>query len=131
MTHLSRREFFSVPLASLLVGKAPASPHYARLAFPSPVTHGLPHDPTEEAAWHSAGEICPECSGLGLLTCPACDGTGRWTEASESAGVLEREAARQAGRCAWCNEWGEAPCSYCEGSGKGPRHLVRWFQAES
>ena len=60
---------------------------------------------------------CPECRGLGIITCPACDGTGRWTEASESAGLYQREAARTSGHCACCNEWGETLCEHCCGSG--------------
>jgi DnaJ-class molecular chaperone len=60
---------------------------------------------------------CPECCGLGRITCPACDGTGLWTEASESAGNHQREAARASGHCAWCNEWGEAECTMCAGNG--------------
>ena len=60
---------------------------------------------------------CPECGGLGRITCPACDGTGMWTEASESAGTYLRESARASGHCAWCDEWGEAACLRCEGVG--------------
>jgi hypothetical protein len=60
---------------------------------------------------------CQECGGLGAVVCPACDGTGRWTEASESAGHYQREAARKLGSCAWCNDSGEAQCQECEGTG--------------
>lgn len=117
VTQLSRREFFSIPLASLFVQKATASPRHAGLAFPTALTHIASHDPTGETAWLGAGQECSECHGLGFITCSACDGTGRWTEASESAGALQREAARQASRCAWCDELGEMVCSWCEGLG--------------
>lgn len=29
-----------------------------------------------------------------------------WTEASESAGLYQREAARALDHCAWCKQWG-------------------------
>lgn len=117
VTQLSRREFFSIPLASLFVQKAAAPPRHAGLALPTALPHIASHDPTGERAWLGAGEECPDCRGLGLITCPACDGTGRWTEASESAGLVRREAARQAGRCACCNEWGGVACPTCDGIG--------------
>jgi DnaJ-class molecular chaperone len=60
---------------------------------------------------------CSDCRGLGAITCPACDGTGMWTEASEFAGHYQREAARAIGHCAWCDDWGEVRCQRCEGIG--------------
>jgi hypothetical protein len=60
---------------------------------------------------------CPECGGLGGTVCLACDGTGLWSEASESAGLYERERARRTGHCAWCDERGEAECTLCCGKG--------------
>jgi DnaJ-class molecular chaperone len=53
-----------------------------------------------------------------MITCPACDGTGLWTEASEHAGLYQRESARASGHCAWCNEWGEVNCDACDGLGQ-------------
>ena len=70
---------------------------------------------------------CPECHGLGWIVCPACDGTGRWTETSESAGLYQREAARLLGRCAWCNEWGEVGCLECEGVGRATPNQSGWY----
>jgi hypothetical protein len=133
---LSRREFFSISLAPLIVRKAAAcavaSLHGAGLMSPSPVARVSAQQATERAAWLGTSEGCSECRGLGLITCPACDGTGRWTKASESAGPLRRETARQAGRCAWCNEWGGVACPTCDGVGvvssldfDSPVHLIK------
>jgi hypothetical protein len=61
---------------------------------------------------------CPECGGgLGPKYCQACDGTGLWSEASESAGLYNREWARKTGKCAWCIEGVDAVCTLCEGRG--------------
>ena len=73
----------------------------------------------------ATSEQCPECRGLGALTCPACDGTGMWTEASESAGLYQRETARATGHCAWCDEWGEVVCPECEGAGCCAKRVSR------
>ena len=79
-------------------------------------THASREAPPEEELF-GAEEGCPECGGWCRMICPACDGTTMWTEASESAGLYQREAARRAGHCAWCDEWGEVLCPECEGMG--------------
>lgn len=113
MQRQSRREFFSTVVA-LFAGKpllhAFLTPPLADCTFVlDPVRSG----PTLS----DAIEDCPECAGFAKLVCPACDGTRMWTEASESAGLYQREAARHAGHCAFCDEWGEAICPQCEGTG--------------
>ena len=78
-------------LVPAVVALAAASSHDARLsALPSPIDDPAAQ-PEEELA---IGDECPGCGGWGGVTCPACDGTGVWTEASESAGLYQREAAR-------------------------------------
>jgi len=114
---LSRREFLLFPaiaIAAASLGKATdASYPSASAAFRT----GGEAFPSEYAL---SFEECTECRGHGIITCPACDGTGLWTEASESAGLYQREAARASEHCAWCNEWGEAPCPTCSGTGIVP-----------
>lgn len=72
---------------------------------------------TEESGRMPSLDLCPDCQGWGRITCPACGGTGVWNEASERAGLLQREAVLTSGHCAWCNEYGEAECDRCSGSG--------------
>jgi hypothetical protein len=104
---LSRRRFFINTLAPLTVGE--------------PALQVLLNNPLVESATHASDpalpEGCPECDGWGRMTCPACEGTTMWTEASESAGCYQREVARRADHCAWCDEWGEIMCPECEGFG--------------
>jgi hypothetical protein len=113
----SRREFMvgllGAGLASRLPIEVPA--HRAAFGVAAPSAIGG-FEASSSDVWR--GE-CPECRGLGRITCPACDGTGMWTEASESAGLYQRESARAAGHCAWCNEWGEVACPSCDGGGGG------------
>jgi hypothetical protein len=120
MTKISRREFIAFSFVPILVGKAgavaAASPHHAdSMVSLAPETPALPPAPTEELL--GAREECSDCRGLGIVVCPACDGTGMWNEASESAGIHQREAARAKGHCAWCYEWGEITCQACDGTG--------------
>ena len=64
VTQLSRREFFSITLASFFVQKAaPPAPRGPRI--PTTLPHIASHDPTGERAWLGAGEECPDCRGLG------------------------------------------------------------------
>ena len=120
---LSRRRFLGVFLALPLF---PAADRGGAAAVPESYVHvpGTVEDgdlpPETEFA------ECPECRGLGIITCPACDGTGRWTEASESAGLYQREAARATGHCAWCNEWGEVTCRECESCGYSTQNSTAW-----
>jgi len=115
MNKLSRREFFAITSLPILVAKAAAS----AAAFGHDVGLSAPPSVGESYAVeeYATSRECPECNGLGAITCPACDGTGMWTEASESAGLYQREAARASGHCAWCNDWGEAVCMDCDGTG--------------
>lgn len=114
MTKLSRREFIAIPFVPILVGSGAAFPLRANFPVPSlQKTPGCP--PAPEDSLLSEPEDCPACHGLGRITCQACDGTRMWTEASESAGLYQREAARRADHCAWCDEWGEIICPECEG----------------
>jgi hypothetical protein len=111
----SRREFMAGLLGAGLAPRLPVEvpPRRAAVGAPAPsAVGGFEASPSD--VWR--GE-CTECRGMGMITCPACDGTGMWTEASESAGLYQREAARRTGHCAWCNEWGEVVCSGCDGSG--------------
>lgn len=115
---LSRREFLFVCLGPALVGPAIA---VSALAGPQTQTA----KPAEGASASGAGldfVECAQCRGLGRITCPACDGTGMWTEASESAGLYQREAARTSGHCAWCDESAEAACAVCCGTGAQTDH---------
>jgi hypothetical protein len=115
MTRFSRRKFIAIAFAPILVGKGAASP--PSTDYPLPSVHETPTLPLAPAdALFGEHHECTECHGYALLTCPACDGTGMWTEASESAGLYQREAARHAGHCAWCEE-GQVPCPECDGIG--------------
>ena len=111
---LSRRDFLGLSVA------LPLFPLAVRAS--AAVAEHAPHasEPAESAATPPKMDFaeCPECRGIGIITCPGCDGTGMWTEASESAGLYQREAARTSGHCAWCNEWGEAECTVCQGVGQ-------------
>jgi hypothetical protein len=110
---LSRRDFLilsSVVCASARGGMASASPALLSNEL-RPRLHDLP------SAGEKLFEECPQCGGLGRITCPACDGTGLWTQASESAGLYQRESARASGHCAWCDEWGEVDCTACGRTG--------------
>lgn len=111
---LSRRRFLSILLAATPAPLALGDRLDCVRRFGGGILHGL-----ADAGNGPDGRLgeCAECRGLGAVICPACDGTGRWTEPSESAGLYRREAARSLGHCAWCNESGEASCSKCEGSG--------------
>jgi hypothetical protein len=60
---------------------------------------------------------CFACGGRLSVSCWACDGTGIWNAASESAGLYQREAAQRGGYCAWCDGTGEVECRFCEGTG--------------
>lgn len=111
--NLSRREFFFVCLAPALVGATAA----ANAPDGSQTEAGTAESRASAGAAGLAFHECPECRGLGKITCSACDGTGLWTEASESAGLYQREAGRATDHCAWCNERGEGVCRRCEGAG--------------
>src|ERR1035441_9275056 len=115
MLQVTRRQFLINTLAPLVVGKPALQALLNRPLVESRPYASDPAPPEEEP--YGAGDGCPKCQGGGKLICPACDGTGRWTEASESAGLYQREAARHAGHCAWCDEWGEIMCPECEGMG--------------
>jgi hypothetical protein len=118
MTNLSRREFIGISFFPALVRKVAgvrlaihdADPSHESLPesvdFPPATPMGLPGE-----------NECSECRGLGMIICPACGGTGMWTEASELAGHDQREGARAIGHCAWCDDWGEIRCWRCEGIG--------------
>jgi hypothetical protein len=110
-TRISRRNFFALSLA----------PAFGRVLGAAVLVHGEASCPAggieEECEETAHFRECRECQGWGRTTCPACDGTGCWTVASESAGLYEREAARRLGHCAWCDEWGEAECTSCNGVG--------------
>jgi len=112
---ISRRQFLILSCASalapgLMASEAPRSVH-------PEADPGFSETPDPLAAPAFPDE-CPECRGLGMINCPACDGTGMWTEASETAGLYQRESARTSGHCAWCNEWGETACPSCDGLGR-------------
>jgi hypothetical protein len=111
---LTRRHFLELTAALPLL---PATVVGSRAVSPSHAEPGLTQQESVEPPPHLAFEECPECRGLGRVTCPACEGTGLWTEASESAGLYQREAARASGHCAWCDEWGETECWNCFGTG--------------
>jgi anaerobic selenocysteine-containing dehydrogenase len=116
MNNLSRREFLALSFTPVLVPAvgafAAASSNDAGLSILPPSSDATAAQPEEDFA---IVDVCPGCGGRGGITCPACDGKGMWTEASESAGLYQREAARSTGHCAWCNDWGEAECPDCEG----------------
>ncbi len=111
---LSRREFLLLPTAAFAVACLAKTADGVPSAELGELTAGRDALPSEAAL---SFEECPECRGLGRITCPACDGTGLWTEASESAGLYQREAARASGHCAWCDECGESLCYRCAGRG--------------
>jgi hypothetical protein len=110
---LTRREFLAFSLAGA-VGQA-IWPKAEMLTGVLCGAHHRPVDkPDDPPPW---GTVCSECGGLGVMTCPECDGTASWTGASENVGLWQRESARACGRCAWCNEWAEVVCRQCEGTG--------------
>jgi hypothetical protein len=113
--HLTRRVFLSLIGAAPLIRAvwAKLSPPLDSRGFESPI----PIDGIGYSERSPVPSRCLECCGLGRTFCLACDGTGLWSEASESAGLYEREWAERTGRCAWCNEWGEAECTLCDGRG--------------
>jgi DnaJ-class molecular chaperone len=115
MNKLSRRAFFIIASIPFLVAKAVASAaaisHHTGMSLPPSAEDG------SAVEGYATSSECSACRGLGAITCPACDGTGMWTEASESAGLHQREAARASGHCAWCNDRGEAVCMDCSGIG--------------
>lgn len=112
---LSRREFLLVSLLPAFMGTGGRGQTSAGvLLAPEQATGaGQGQSVDLEASWQE----CGECRGLGVITCLACDGTGLWTDASENAGLYQRESARASGHCAWCNEWGESLCGHCAGRG--------------
>ena len=118
MTKLSRRRFFASALAPLTVGIFRAPLHCPPAESPAAASDAA----LDQGRLPDATEPCKECDGWGRLLCPACDGTLRWTQASEYAGLYQREAARLADRCAWCDEWGEIECPRCEGMGVAAAH---------
>lgn len=111
---LTRREFLLLPCLALAAVGLGTERIYARVP-------ALRDSPTAREADPSAAtphlEECSECRGIGRITCAACDGTGMWTEASESAGLYQRQPARASGHCAWCDEWGETACPNCDALG--------------
>jgi hypothetical protein len=120
MSKLSRREFMAISLTPLLPGAATLHGVAANTGGgtlnPPPLAPDLSTDDSFDGV--GAGSECLSCSGVGVVTCPACDGTGMWTEASENSGLYQREAARSLGHCAWCNEWGRVTCKTCDGTGR-------------
>jgi hypothetical protein len=108
---ISRREFFLFSLAPALAGTIDLC------AYNSHEPRGHEGGEIELRGVHYIHGSCLECGGLGKMTCPACEGTGLWTEVSEHAGLLQREAARPAGWCAWCGQGGEVQCTRCDGVG--------------
>jgi len=121
MDKLTRRGFLAISCIPIVVleaaARAAASSNDAGLSVLNSAMD-TPDLAVDEG--FATSEQCPQCGGLGAITCPACDGTGLWTEASESAGLYQREAARATGHCAWCNDWGEAMCPDCSGIGVVP-----------
>jgi DnaJ-class molecular chaperone len=112
---ISRRVFIAASSMPLLV-----SGHVVldlRRACSPGSTASVNRDDQEMFVGPHQTEECTECRGLGSITCPACDGTGLWTEASEAAGLHSREFARVHGHCARCSASGESACPVCEGSG--------------
>jgi hypothetical protein len=98
-------------LVPAVVATIAASGHYHGLSAP-PSHSDAPAALAEELA---AGDECPGCGSWAAITCPAGDDSGMWTEASESAGLYQREAACALDHCAWCNEGGEVQYPACEG----------------
>jgi hypothetical protein len=83
MNKLSRREFLAISCIPILVPKAAAR----AAAFRNDAGMSVPSSASGAAASHpgealATSDQCPDCRGLGAITCPACDGTGMWTEAS-------------------------------------------------
>jgi hypothetical protein len=118
MTKLSRRQFFASALAPFAVGTILAPLRCPPAESPDPASDAA----LDQEGLPDATEPCKDCDGWGRLICPACDGTGRWSDASESAGLHQREAARSANHCAWCDEWGEIQCPQCEGMAVAAPH---------
>ncbi len=93
-----------VPVAATRTG---ASTHNATLSALPSSNDIADAQPEEELA---AGDECTGCGGWGAITCPSCDGIEMWTEAGESPGLNQRDAARTLEHCACCIEWGEVIC---------------------
>lgn len=112
MQDVTRREFL-LGIGCVVPGLALLSAAANTQTEPRPGTDGGIDRAKDDISWQE----CAACNGLGRITCPACDGTMQWTEASERAGLHQREAARRVGRCAWSGEWGEKLCLECAGVG--------------
>jgi hypothetical protein len=112
--NLTRRVFLS------LIGALPLI--HALSPKPLPLEDGRGWELLDDIYYFDQKPVhtqCSGCGGFGSTVCLACDGTGLWSEASNSAGLYERRWAEMTGHCAWCNEWGRAKCALCDGRGVG------------